>query len=449
MPDRPPRVGPPGCGSGNGRTLRWGRVSLASEPPRSVTLILRARGRFRLSRPRPALLILAAGVVLLELILSGTMGSAYSVFSATTTNSANSFSAASVFPPNGALYSVGANANGQLGLGDTSVHYSPVQVGTSQWKQVGGGARHACGVRSDNSLWCWGSNATGQLGIGNNTDQYSPVQPQTNTNFSMAVGGDDFSCAIRGDGTLWCWGGNGNGQLGTGDTTSRLQPVQIGTATWTTVTAGLYHACGIQTDGSLWCWGANGSGQLGLGSNSPSSYLTPTRVGTATTWTSVAAGYLSTCATKSDGTLWCWGDNTHGQLGIGNTLPQYSPTQVSGTSWVTVSAGQYTACAIRTNGTLWCWGENSNGEVGIGNTNTPQLTPQQVTTATNWNTVSLGYQHTCATRSDGTGWCWGNNTNGQLGQGNTTQQTLPVQLPFATVQAVFSGSQSNSTYIIK
>ncbi len=391
---------------------------------------------------------LAAVAAMLEAAIVGGLGSSYSVFASSTANGANSFQAAATFPPSATLFSVGANANGQLGLGGTSIQYTPAQVGVAQWTQVGGGARHACGVHSDGSLFCWGSNATGQLGIGNNNDQHSPVAPSTSANFSMAVGGDDFSCGIRTDHSLWCWGGNGNGQLGLGDTTARLAPVQVGTASWSTVTAGLFHACGIQTNGTLWCWGANGSGQIGQGNTTTGSYPSPIQVGTGTTWTSVGAGYLSACATKSDGTLWCWGDNTHGQLGLGNTTPMSSPTQVAGSTWKTVSTGQYHACATKNDGTLWCWGENSNGQVGIGSTATPKMSPQQVTTVTNWKAISLGYQHTCATRADKTAWCWGNNTNGQLGLNNTTQMTYPSQVPFKTVEAISAGSQSNSTYII-
>lgn len=379
--------------------------------------------------------------------MSSGLGSSYSTFSSPTMNGANSFQSAATFPPNGALFSWGANGSGQLGVNDVSIHYSPVAVGAAKWQQVGAGSAFACGVQTGGNLFCWGSNATGQLGIGNNTDQYTPVAPLGGGTYSMTVGGNDFACAIRTDRSLWCWGGNSNGQLGIGGTVGQLSPVHVGSSTWTAVTAGEYHACGIQTDGTLWCWGANGQGQIGQG-NTTTPYATPTKVGTATTWTSVSAGLVSTCATKSDGTLWCWGDNAHGQLGLGNTTPQLSPTQITGTAWKTVSVGQYHGCALKTDGTLWCWGENSNGEIGIGSTNTPQSSPQQVTQASNWKTVEVGYQHSCATRTDTTAWCWGNNTNGQLGLGNTTQESYPWQVPFKTVQAMASGSQSNSSYAI-
>ena len=172
-----------------------------------------------------------------------------------------------------------------------------------------------------------GSNSNGQLGTGDTVNRLTPTQVGTATNWAT-VSADDSTCAIRTDGTLWCWGAGSDGQLGTGDTSSQLTPVQVGTATtWAKVTAGQDFACATQKDGTLWCWGSNSDSQLGTGNQT--SQLTPTRIGTASNWNSVAASiYVSVCATRTDQTLWCWGDGGDGQLGTGNTNSQLIPTQV-------------------------------------------------------------------------------------------------------------------------
>jgi len=138
-------------------------------------------------------------------------------------------------------------------------------------------------------------------------------------------------------------------------------------------------------------------------------------------------GYAFTCATRTDGTLWCWGDNGYGQLGTGTTY-QTAPVQVgSTTTWSKVGAGDFTACASRTDGSLWCWGNNMAGQLGDGTT-TSRSTPTRVGTATAWTTgLVVGY-HTCGIRTDGGLWCWGNNANSQLGDGTTTQRPSPAQV---------------------
>jgi alpha-tubulin suppressor-like RCC1 family protein len=182
-------------------------------------------------------------------------------------------------------------------------------------------------------------------------------------------------------------------------------------APWTQIAAGDFHTCGIRTGGTLWCWGDNLFGQLGIavyaGEDRPRQVTIPAPGG----WASVTAGYGHTCATRTDGTLWCWGQNYFGQLGIGNYTSHNRPQQVTTPApggWGAVTAGSEQTCATRTGGTLWCWGFNLDGELGIGN-NTDQDLPQQVITPApgGWATVSAGVYETCATRTGGTLWCWG------------------------------------------
>lgn len=133
----------------------------------------------------------------------------------------------------------------------------------------------------------------------------------------------DHTCATQTDHTLWCWGNNADGQLGDGTTTNRLSPTQVGTGTsWAALSAGFAHTCATQLDDSLWCWGDNATGQLGNGTTTAEH--APTLVGANSTWVSVAAGGQHTCATRTDKSLWCWGDNSHGELGQGKAVLQTS-----------------------------------------------------------------------------------------------------------------------------
>ncbi|MSR89488.1 hypothetical protein EXS53_00915, partial [Patescibacteria group bacterium] len=183
------------------------------------------------------------------------------------------------------------------------------------------------------------------------------------------------SCVAKTDGTVWCWGDNSQGQLGTGNTTKSLIPVKVNITGVASVSAGAggAHSCATKTDGTVWCWGYNGQGQLGTGNttNSLIPKVVPYFVGVA----SVSVGTGHSCATKTDGTLWCWGDNEWGQLGTGNTtkslIPKVIPYFVKVAS---VSAGGNHSCATKTDGTLWCWGDNEWGQLGTGNT-TKSLIP--------------------------------------------------------------------------
>jgi alpha-tubulin suppressor-like RCC1 family protein len=248
--------------------------------------------------------------------------------------------------------------------------------------------------------------------------------------------GSYHTCGIRTDATLWCWGFNDYGQLGLGNHANQDRPQQVTTPAaggWTSVTAGIYYTCATRTDGTVWCWGYNGQGQVGIGNESgqdlPRQVTTPARGG----WTSVTASGDATCATRTGGTLWCWGYNFYGQLGLGNHTNQDRPQQVTTPAaggWTGMTALGYAhTCATRTGGTLWCWGDNAAGQLGLGG-DTDQDLPRQVTTpaAGGWAAVSATFEHTCATRADGTLWCWGKNDFGELGIGGDTDQQLPRQV---------------------
>ncbi len=328
----------------------------------------------------------------------------------------------------GTLWCWGTGADYRTGLNTTADTLSPAQLGNATtWRAVGAGGAHACATRTDNTLWCWGDDQVGQLGLGATGDRTTPTQVGAPASWStLGVSAVQHqTCVTRTDGTLWCWGDTG---------AFRTDPAQVGTATtWAAVAAGEEFACATRTDGTLWCWGRNGSGRLGQGDLTHRAV--PVKVGTGTTWSSVATGVAHACATRTDQTLWCWGENGAGQVGVGNTTNQYAPTQVTSPAaggWVSVTAGARYTCATRTGGALFCWGENNAGQLGAGHTNNSS-SPLQVTvpSGTGWTDVRAGWQHTCGLRS-ALLYCWGDGGYGRLGLGTQTQHTAPQQVPGTT-----------------
>lgn len=302
------------------------------------------------------------------------------------------------------------------------------------------GAQTACAVTEDGALWCWGSNVAGQLGDGTSgvgTEATTPRRAGSAIDWIHVGMGDEHACGVRASGSLWCWGDNEDGQLGTGDQIDLASPARVDVpGVWARVmgASGGDHTCALKDDGSGWCMGQNNYGQLGLGDLVNRSVLTlvddiPARA--------LATGHRSTCAIPSDGSLWCWGENTRGQLGLGTSgagTDANSPQRVAlDADWTAIAAGDSHACGVRAGGELYCWGYNSDAQLGIGSTTSTSV-PTRVGTGTTWRHVSAGLSHSCAIRGDGTLWCWGRNDAGQLGIGtsSTTDQTTPRQVGTAS-----------------
>jgi len=193
-------------------------------------------------------------------------------------------------------------------------------------------------------------------------------------------------------GQLWGWGFNSYGNIGDNSTTSRISPVQIGSyASWIHVAGGTVGTVtsAIKNDGTLWTWGENLYGALGLGDQSTRS--SPVQVGSLTNWVSSSCGTYHSAFIKDDGTLWTTGQNLYGELGHNNTTNRSSPVQVGSLSnWLSVSCGQYFTMAIKKDGTLWGWGGNIYGGLGD-NTTTNRSSPVQIGSLTTWEIVNAGY----------------------------------------------------------
>ena len=335
------------------------------------------------------------------------------------------------------LYAWGRNSAGELGLGNSGFgtsRSSPVQVGTdSNWNLISKGSYSSMATKTDGTLWAWGRNSDGVLGLNDTTYRSSPVQVGSNTNWNLIVVGQNQTIATKTDGTLWLWGKNDYGQLGQNSSVNnRSSPVQVGSATnWSQIRVGGSAVLATKTDGTLWAWGSNAYGELGLnsGGNYAPRRSSPTQVGSGTDWSKIAmsedSAIIMVMAIKTDGTLWSWGGNTYGVLGLNDISHRSSPVQVgSDTTWNLIGVKRH-SMAIKTDGTLWLWGDNNYGQLGHNN-KVNRSSPVQVGSTTNWSQISLDDDGaSVAIKTNCTLWTWGKHTFGQLGLNNFGEYQYP------------------------
>jgi alpha-tubulin suppressor-like RCC1 family protein len=234
------------------------------------------------------------------------------------------------------------------------------------------------------------------------------------------------------DGTVACWGRNSRGQIGDGTLISRPNPVPVpGLEDVVALATGAIHACALLGNGQVRCWGDNEHGQVGDGTTTNRSVPTPV-VGLPSA-VAIAAGITHTCAVLTDGTARCWGENNQGQLGIGvvGDMPvPVTPLSLSGVALIT--SGRDHACAALVDGQVRCWGGNGVHQAShlTGN----QLSPVTVVLASlaplrSVTALAGGGHHTCALQSSGAVYCWGDNNDGQLGDGTTVDKQFPTETP--------------------
>ena len=339
----------------------------------------------------------------------------------------------------GGGFAWGRNTMGDLGQNNLTLYSSPVQI-PGNWATIQGGGACIHGVKTDGTLWAWGRNDQGRLGVNQptNSKYSSPVQIPGTTwssdrlKLSNRAGISGY--AIKTDGTMWSWGDGTNGRLGQNDTNSYSSPRQIPGSTWDVISNSYNGQFAVKTDGTLWSWGWNSNGAYGgqLGHNNKTNYSSPKQVGSETTWDNVITGAVGdmVLAHKSDGTLWSWGYNGQGQLGISNKTTYSSPKQIPGSTWSSeITAGSHSCYAVKTDGTLWSWGYNTWGGLGQNN-RTEHNSPVQIP-GTTWSKLGSKGRTVYAVKTDGTAWAWGKNEYGQLGVPSigTGHRSSPVQIP--------------------
>lgn len=366
------------------------------------------------------------------------------------------------------------------GNGSATYVRSPVEIpSNSPWVEISAGGVHMMGLRKDGSLWTWGYNRSGQLGQGNVSMRNSPKQVGASTHWEEVVAGNQYLLARNQDGSVWAAGNNVLGQLGSGKLSDSSSLIRVAGGTqWQRVSAGLNFAIGTDLDNRHWYWGGDfASASQSEAIRSPQSILPPFNgvsprsissggtlasmlllnqirvldfelrptekysVGLALpsalvpydvvgsdVWTSLSSGHNHLLAVAIDGTMWGYGANDFGQLGVGAELSTYSTSLIqvgSDQAWTAAYAGQSKSAAISSDGSLWVWGR-------VMTASTPSIQysnltePMQFSADRAWQFVSLGSGHSLALDTEGALWAWGENPYGQLGDGTYTSRKDPV-----------------------
>lgn len=320
----------------------------------------------------------------------------------------------------------GDNTYGQLGINSTERTLTPTApLNNGDWENISIGRTHTVGLKTDGSLWAWGYNLIGQVGDDSTTDRLVPTQIGTDTDWTSISAGNLHSLALKSDGTLWGWGNNQAHELGQPASFAfATTPIEISSDPhWQAVFAGYFRSYAIKDDGTLWAWGKSTDGSLGNGQTN-GFFSDMVQIGTDTDWAMVSCNHRNaTFGIKTDGSLWAWGDNTYGQLGINNTSNQNLPVQVGTDTWLTVGAGSFDTVGIKSDGTLWAWGT----VFGDGTIVTESVTPVQLGTDADWTSLSKGRLCVFAQKTDQTVWAWGHSYSGEfMNENNLTYNSLTM-----------------------
>jgi alpha-tubulin suppressor-like RCC1 family protein len=326
----------------------------------------------------------------------------------------------------GVVYCWGFNHWGQLGDGTPTDHALPAPVaGNHTFVSLTSGDWHTCAQAADGATWCWGMNERGQLGDGTFTNRTEPTLVTGGHDFSQLSLGWMHSCGIDADGATLCWGSNEYVQVGDGSGADQPEPVNVsGNLRFTQVEAGSYHTCALTAAGVMYCWGSNPNGELAAGTIDPITRTTPGVSASGSTFRVLADG--ATCALTDDAATYCWG-----AVAIQNGTQNYTvPTLRGGApAFIAISGNSFSACGLDKSHGAWCWGNNSEGQLGTAE-GTDAWLPNPLAVLLTLETVRAGGTHTCATATTGLSYCWGSNVNGEVGDGSTAERRSPVPVAF-------------------
>lgn len=322
------------------------------------------------------------------------------------------FSAA-IFPDS-TLWFWGANFNGRFGNGTYDSSFIPVQGNAYKWRQISLGSFQSLGLRADSTLWSWGLGGPGLLAINTTADVMSPTK--TSDAKWMDVQCDYMTCVgLQADSTLWRWG------VGTDNV---YIPLKMNEEKWIHIGSGEFTIIAIRADSTLWSWGQNARGELGVG-DIESRYTDMAQVG-SDKWIDIDMGSGWAMGIQSDSTLWAWGLRAWcgDATAINNSRV---PLQITSGKWITVDVNGNIGAALLNDGTLWTLGSNNNGALGDGRS-TCRESLAKISDQT-WKRVALSSGHMLATDENDNLYSWGENYQGQLGNGNTYWHSGPQLVP--------------------